>query len=386
VARVLLGWELGAGRGHAVWIARIARSLRARGHEPVLAVQQVGALAGEGDVWQAPLWPGQIVALARRAPASPRSMGDILATLGLADGAAVQGILHGWDRLLAAVRPDLVAADFAPGLMMAARGRLPLLACGNGFTLPPSGLDRFPVLGGGAARDDEGELLDRLNGALSSCGRPPLPALPGLFAGDVMLVATFAELDPYRAWRPSGQCAPVTDGPVPMAGSGRGLFVYLSAPARLPAGFIEGVAAARLPTALHARGLAAADVARLRNAGLRVEPEPVPFARIAQETSLLLSQGGLGFVSSGLLAGLPQLVLPCDMEKGLTGQAVEAAGLGACLSPHGFRADALAEMLQRLAGDSALAARARAAAADFRARTATTAEEETLAAIEALLR
>jgi len=386
MARVLLGWELGAGRGHAVRLSRLADLLRTRGDTVILAVQQLGVFAGEADAWQAPLWPGQLVALARRAPAAPRSMGDILATLGLGDTAAMTGLMRAWDGILAATRPDIVAAEFAPGLMMAARGRVPLLGLGNGFTLPPADLERFPALGAEAAREDEAPLFDRLNKALALCGRPLLDALPGVFASDAAHIATFAELDPYRTSRGAGHGAPATDGPVPLAGeAGEGLFVYLSEPARLPAGFLEGLAGSGLPVTLHARTLSAGDGERLVRFGFRVESAPVPFVRIVQEARLLLSQGGLGFVSSALLAGLPQLILPFDMEKALTADAVAGLGLGERLLPDGFSAATLADAVGRLAHDTALAERAREAAGGFRARMPATAEEEALTAMDALL-
>jgi UDP:flavonoid glycosyltransferase YjiC (YdhE family) len=53
LARILLGWELGAGRGHAVRLAALERALAARGHVVIFAVQQIGSIAA-GEVWQAP--------------------------------------------------------------------------------------------------------------------------------------------------------------------------------------------------------------------------------------------------------------------------------------------------------------------------------------------
>ncbi|WP_157220241.1 glycosyltransferase [Flavisphingomonas formosensis] len=387
MARILLGWELGAGRGHAVRLTRLARRLRAHGHRPILALQQVGALPEDvAEILQAPLWPGQIVTLARRAAGPPRGMGDILATLGLGDIAAMTGMLRAWDGLIGAVRPDAVAAEFAPGLMMAAHGRVPLLALGNGFSLPPANLDHFPALGADAPREPEEALRDRLNVARAACGRSPLASLPALFASDCALVSTFVELDPYRAWRPTGHGAPVTDGPVPAAGEGKEVFVYLSEPARLPAAFLDGLAASGLAVTLHVRALSPAEAAGLAATGFRIEPLPVPFARIVGEAGLLVSQGGLGFVSSALIAGLPQLILPFDMEKSLTAAAITGLGLGETVEAGRFDAQSFGATLRRLAGDSVLTKRARAAAPRFRARLARNAQDEAMAAIEELLR
>jgi rhamnosyltransferase subunit B len=59
MAHILIGWELGAGRGHALRIAQLAKALRAAGHRLSFAVQRVDALDPEagGEVWQAPVTP-----------------------------------------------------------------------------------------------------------------------------------------------------------------------------------------------------------------------------------------------------------------------------------------------------------------------------------------
>lgn len=59
MATILLGWEIGAGLHHVRTLLEIARALRAHGHKPVLALQNLQeswALLGKEhlDVLQAP--------------------------------------------------------------------------------------------------------------------------------------------------------------------------------------------------------------------------------------------------------------------------------------------------------------------------------------------
>lgn len=385
MARVLIGWELGANTGHIVKLAGIANELVARGHAPVFAVQQIGAAPAGAPVWQAPLWPTQLATLSRPADVTPATMGDILAILGLGDVPAMRGLIGGWDNILAAARPDAVAAEFAPGLMMAARGRVPVLALGTGFSLPPPDLPIFASLTGQPAVQPEARLLDGLNTALVANGRPPLDRLTGIFAADRELVAAFRETDPYRRWRRSGHGSPsVMPAPAVSDGTGDELFVYMNGLTNWPNAFWQGLADSRLPVRVYDPRLGDADARVLEGAGLIVERRPVPFDLIVRRSRLVLSHGGLGLASSCLLAGVPTMFVPFDIEKRMVAASVVDLGLGVRLDYEQVEAVRLAALLRETFADVALGDRARVAAPGFRARMARTCEQQTADAIEAM--
>src|SRR3954466_6845952 len=112
--RILLAWELGAGTGHISSLARIGARLMARGFHCSAAVKDVGAaapLAKIGiDVLQAPLW---------KAPRSSATLGDGLGDAGLADPQRLRAMLAAWQRIIEQTAPDLVIADYAPGVGLA---------------------------------------------------------------------------------------------------------------------------------------------------------------------------------------------------------------------------------------------------------------------------
>jgi hypothetical protein len=385
LARILLGWELGAGRGHAVRLAALERALSARGHEVIFAVQQIGSIAAD-EVWQAPLWPGQLTTLARRAATTPATMGDILAVLGLGEPGAASALIGAWDRMLAKIRPDVVVAEFAPGLMLAAHGRVPLLAIGTGFALPPPVMDCFPSLTGKPRVHEEGQLLQTVNQALARWGRPPRSALPGIFAADRTHAGVFTELDPYRRWRSEPVVAPSAIRPGRIAsGEGAELFVYMNASEARPAAFWQGLVASRLKVRLYDPSLTPADREILSNAGILVESQPVAFDLIVARSRLLLSHCGLGFVSSALMAGLPQILAPYDIEKRLIAASVEEMGLGRRMTFESLDAAAFAQFLRETFADDALARRARAAAPGFRSRMGDADGPDAARAIEELL-
>lgn len=388
MARILLGWELGGGAGHHVKLRGIAAELVARGHEPVLAMQQTDALDPALPCWQAPLWPGQVLARARPVTRLPVTMGDILATLGLENGDAVRALVAAWDHVIRAIAPDLVLAEFAPGLLLAARGRVPTLALGTGFTLPPADLAAFPSLTGASApATPEAPMLDTLNRALAANGRAPLAALPALFAADEELQSVFVELDPYRGHRRVAPGVPSCTAidPDAVGGLRDEIFVYLNGTRGPQAPFWTGLATCGRPVRLYCTGLVAEDVAKLEQAGIAVERKPVPFAKIAQRSRFVVSHGGLGFTASSLAAGLPHVIAPCDLEKELLARDVMAIGLGRRADLDVRDAEAFAATLRGLYDDEALGRRARAAAAGFRARLGATVAVEVAGRAEAML-
>lgn len=388
MARILLGWELGGGAGHHVKLRGIAAELVARGHEPVLAMQQTDALDPALPCWQAPLWPGQVLARARPVARLPVTMGDILATLGLDNEDAVRALVAAWDRVIRAVDPDLVLAEFAPGLLLAARARVPTLALGTGFTLPPAHLPAFPSLTGMAVpAEPEAPLLETLNRALGANGRAPLPALPALFAADEELQSVFVELDPYRGHRRAAPGVPSATGVDPDAVGGLRdeIFVYLNGTRGPQAPFWTGLATCGRPVRLYCTGLVPEDIAKLEEAGITVEAKPVPFAKIAARSRFVVSHGGLGFTASALAAGLPHMIAPCDLEKELLARDVSALGLGERADLDVRDAGAFAATLRALYDDDALGGRARIAAGGFRARLGTSVAVEVAERAEAML-
>ena len=372
MAHVLIGWELGANRGHAVRLQILGEALRAAGNEVSFAVQRIDALsaaeAGGSPVWQAPLTPRLLISGSRFGGHATTGMADILARLGFDDGAIVSAMINGWQRLIAAIRPDVVIAEYAPFLLLAARGRVKSIAVGTAFSHPPTSLDRLPQLIDGPGAVDQTLLLATINGALEQLDIPLLEALPRLFEADRNLPDSFAELDPYAADRPEPLISPVGSDFAASVGSGEEVFVY--APERIPVDAMlwRGLAASGLPIRVHPQRAPAALLDALGGHGFAVESKPVDFATITERSHMVVSHGGHGFACAAIAAGLPQVVCHHDLEKLLHGLAVAREGLGGHVSLANIDPDRFGADLKRLYHDAALAERCRAKATVVRDR------------------
>lgn len=383
MARVLMGWELGANRGHITKILPIAERLLAEGHEVHLALQQIDSGGLNTDrrlrLWQAPVWPRLLASIARPSVTPAATMGDILSRLGLDRPGALAALVAGWDSLLAAIDPDFAIADFAPALLTAARGRIPTATIGTGFASPPGTMGRFPTWGGMKTAHDEDELLDIADADLAMSGRAALHGLPGLFAADHQLVMSFTELDPYAADRPPhAYVLPAVreSSSTPKGGQGDEIFGYFVRQLAPELALWEGLAASGKRVRIHMHDPAPAHLDRFRKLGLIFEPKPQSFDTIVARSRVVVSHGGHGFASASALAGLPQMIVAFDLEKYLVGSGVRNARLGIDHNLFTLQPPAFGQALADLWADESLARDCRTLAAELLVRELPAPEEE----------
>ena len=141
---VLIGWELGAGRGHVERLVPIVRKYLEQGWRVIGALRdaQLGLERFPGlraqfgadrlQVIQAPRF------LDRPFPETPLfSLAQIYCYMGFDDPAMVAPLVGAWEQLLTHYKPALVLSDASPSLNLAARGQFQLTVIGNGWTIPP---------------------------------------------------------------------------------------------------------------------------------------------------------------------------------------------------------------------------------------------------------
>lgn len=361
----MLAWELGANRGHVTPLAAIVRHLLAHGVRVTLAVQRLDALRSMRPIpdgvaiVQAPIWPALLVTAGFKAERAPASFGDILADLGLRDSGVVEFMVRAWDGLFASLDPDVVVAEFAPMAMLAARGRIPVVAMGTGFSLPPCETDVFPRLRNVEPHYVEGRIVEAVNLGLARTKRPPLERLPQIMAADLRRPYSFAIFDPYQAHRKEPLLAPILPAWSPArSGAGTEVFVYFSDIVGRPEPLFDAVACLGSRGRFFMPNLPEPNARMLVAAGVNVESRPRTSTQIAQHSRLVVSHGGQGFVSMTLAAGLPQLVLAPDLEKRLVGTAVARLGVGRLMAWRDASADRIGEAIAALEDDEATRDRA----------------------------
>jgi hypothetical protein len=326
MATILYAWELGGGLAHLMQLRPLARGLCRRGHRVVAMLRDLSrtrVALGDLDLrfMQAPI-QARLGGVGR---ALPRTFADVLWNIGFADPDALLALTLAWREAFSCVRPDLILFDHSPTALLAARG-LPVVKAlvGNGFCCPPD-VSPLPDLrpwlqdAPKESRHAEHCTLQSANRVLEALGEPPLARLSQLYGEvDESILATFPELDPYRArqagqyvgaWASHGGAAPQWP-----AGPGQRVFAYLK-PFPAVSVLLAQLNRLKCPTLVSSDGLDAQVVARYSSATLHFTHRLLDLEAVGRECDLAILNGNHGLTAAMLQAGRPMLQLPIYLEQ-----------------------------------------------------------------------
>ncbi len=340
MSTVLYVWELGADYGHVSSFLPVAQQLRARGHRVVLAVKDLArtqGLAGVCDfeVVPAPVWLCEVGGL----PEPMVCYTDMLHRFGYLDSLGLLGMAKAWRALFDLVCPQLLIADHAPTALLAAR-TLPLRCAmyGNGFQSPPlttplPGMRPWLQVPAARIEHSEAAALQTMNEVLVQLGAAGLDNVAQLFEVGENFLMTPEELDHYAMRGDAHYCGAVLSNaggvapPWPTV-PGLKLFAYVKPGYKHFDALLQQLRAASCAVLMHIPGLSEPDRAALESTHLRISPDPVDMRYACREAAAVICHAGFGTVLDALLAGLPTLLLPMQLEQSLTARNVERLGAG----------------------------------------------------------
>ena len=380
--RLMFGWEFGAGLGHLTRFKPIGDRLVAEGAQITLALQDIdkarpfldgttGQPLPGYSVVQAPRWNIPSDPAVRKIPT--HSFADVLNLIGVGQRGAMIHRLNAWQGLVELAKPDLVIGDFAPTLALAARGRIPSIVVGNGYTTPPRGRQMPPIR---PWRDDieafsakhESDILDNTNAVLEARGDAPLEHLADMFHGDRTFVFTLPMVDPYARYRTIPTLPPFNlprDIPQTPWEERRSKSVFLYMPRSHPRAqdAIETLGKLDVAADGYVSDLPASAAAQYSSASLKLHATPRNFEEVIPNARLVIHHGGLSTAVACILAGTPQLILPWNLEHLVTARGVAAAGCAMVLPNEAFDLKIYSDAVNRLVNDQAMAHTARTVAA-----------------------
>ncbi len=333
-SNVLLVWELGGALGHVARLAPIARHLRETGREVRMALAlppRAGRVPEGVDLLPVPVMPPT-----REPLTQPVSMADVLYNAGVCERDRLAGQVRTWRGLFSLAAPDAVVLDYSPTALLALQGMdIPVVQVGTGFACPPAvsplpdlrdWQDHYPD----RIRATEARVLAALNAQLESQRQPGLACVGELF-GRVRanVLATFPELDHYPdhergeywgTWSGDGGTPPAWPD-----GDGPRVFAYLK-PFRGLHRVLDELAARGLPSVVHVGG--GFDGRRWQQTPVRVSAEPLDMAAVARDCDIAITNAGHGTTAAMLLAGVPLLQMPIQVEQYHNARATERIGAG----------------------------------------------------------
>lgn len=379
MAHFLVGYELGGGHGHVHRLMPLVRALEAQGHRVTFFLRNIHENAGLLARERRAILP--VPDLVARIPGAPvpaplATYLDIMCTAGFFRRQVLHAGMMAWNTLLAQTKPDLVVADHSPVLLLACFKRYPVVQVADGFTMPPAEADQFPLFRKGRKPVvDPAHVLAVMQDVQKHHRQPVPQTVTEPFRTAGRLVCTLPELDPYAELRRDPVIGPVEGLKAPLpphpSHTGKGpprFFAYLSLEHKKTKPFLEGLAASTMEGEIFARSMTNEVAKAIARPGLTIHRDPQPMDQVLARCSLIIHHGGNGTCCAALSAGRPQLLLPTHMEARLSADAVVARGCGRLLAASETTAQGVPPVLQEMAADRAMAARATALAQEIAAR------------------
>lgn len=404
---ILCTWELGAGLGHLNRLLPIAQRLRQAGHRIVIAVPNLDVARpvveknfpeaaestnGAVRIVQGYNWPAPTDPAARQVPTL--TLADVLRLFRFQEFDQLLAATERWAALLDSVAPDLILADFNPTLRLASEGRIPAVVLGNGYTVPPAGRPLPPMRPWqtdvpASSRMHEAEILHAVNRVRAHLGGPAVDHLADLFSGERTFVCTIPEFDPYAAYRATPTLVPfnvpsVATGPTAEHRQDAPLFVYLPGNHPLLRTVFSAIGKIGVPCRAYISEADPEAVARIAPRNVLIHRKPAPLGELLPQVRGIIHHAGLATAYAAVVAGVPQLVLPLNLEHSITARGL--AKFGAALAVSALDANApIDTLLNRLLTDRRLWETTAQAARHVAARPVSSAVETVLDGCRRLL-
>ncbi len=372
---ILLAWEYGQNLGHMARLTELGRISQVCGFDTVWALparylhtfpQNLPAALHTRCV-MAP----QIAAPTIRPPV--HSFADILATLGYTHKFALQNAVTQWLNLFQKFKIEHVILDYAPTAQLAAAlVNLPATQITNGFDSPPADCPLFGIgMRGPMLMTQKTRTIDFINESFAQVAKSlnlrKRPALHDVLSYPTRLFDCIPEMDPYGPRKENahyiGPILKTSDsvGAVGITGATvvwppktlantPNIFIYVRDQA-LCIKLIEAIQ--EIPTLPQKQIICFAPTATpqtiqtLSRGNVCISTRPVHLPQILPACDLVMTYGAASTSAQALLAGVPLLVLPQDVEKQLMANRMAQAGAGLFRSMHSSKAQLL-EAVQTL--------------------------------------
>lgn len=347
MAKILIGWEYGAGFGHVALLVPLALRLREEGHEPVLALRDARTTE--------PLWKDKGLTVIQ-APFIPLpahwdktvqtdTLADIFMLAGLSNPVSMVALGKAWQDVLARVKPDVVICEFSPTLAMVTLGVIPTITLGISFAIPPTGRP-LPAIRfwqqelTQTSIANEQRVYEAVSRTRAALNLPGFEFFSDIFGGEGVFVCALPELDCYGKYRTVPAIGPLTALDVSLAPTKRNpqhqrkAFAYLANDEPSLPKIMQAIQSSHLMCDSYIRRLDAATRTAYTSDNVHLYETPQPLAELLPERGLLIHHGGMSTADLALRLGIPQLIVSRHLEQKVNGGLLLHLGVAQILMSH----------------------------------------------------
>ncbi|MDY6902299.1 MAG: hypothetical protein SWZ49_30150, partial [Cyanobacteriota bacterium] len=209
----LLAWEIGGGQGHLHKLATIGHELKDCGIQSVFALKnsQIKGLTLPGKVIKAP--EAIFKPLDKNGNNKAYFYTDILYMFGFSSRLTLDFHIKAWQNVINLVKPSFIITDSTPALVLAAKGRVPVIVIGNGFSVPPA-VEKFPSIRSSPVPDEAVKRYQIVTQNVKQVTGFDAP-LGKLLNGNYSFIFAIPELDPYVDVRGKAEYIGIHSAPFP---------------------------------------------------------------------------------------------------------------------------------------------------------------------------
>lgn len=334
---VLFVWELGGNYGHLMRILPFAERLRSFGC-------LISFLVADTHIAEEVLLPRgfafekTFTRYHQTEQKAPSCFADLLRWAGFN---TAQMLLRSVDEYVAYFRDNeigVVVGDYSPCAAVAAKAAgISYFAVGNGFEIPPQthplpSIRPWDNVSESDIKISCNQVLSVINEVLGGYKKQPIDSVSGIFDIERSFIASYPELDHYGQ-RPVGKYIGLTNV---QASSDAGLpknfspsiFAYVSNASISNDSIVEALGREHAKTLLVCRGY---NNKKEMPSNIFHSHHPVDFAKFIYGVSIMVTNANAGTVISGLLHGIPQVLIPRTIEQTLFACRVVEMGAGIML-------------------------------------------------------
>ena len=343
--RIALVWEHGRNRGHSARLLEISQMIKNCGAAPVWVVpfsyESHPLLLEEGsEIYAVPTVSLDTSIRSKRID----SFADILFSLGFADSAFMRRQTKAWMALFEKIAPDRVVLDYAPIAKFAAYlMQMPAFEITNGFDAPPADCPIFGIsIRGLYLEQKNAQRVQLIDETIRSLSKEVSSEIFGGFKHYVSysqkVFDCLPETDPY-APRQNGlyigplisiKMQPAENISWPNAlGATRNerIFAYLRNISN-PHVLLDSFCGCGMSFFCVWPDAPAELIGEHAGGAVQISRNPVNIEKSLGEADFFVSSGSTTTANLALLLGLPQLVIPSDIEKILFARSLEKIGAG----------------------------------------------------------
>jgi len=346
MARIIYAWELGGDYGHISGFMPLALALRDEGHEVTFVIRDLNNAEKviskyKFPILQAPIWQATVKGLS----GPPLNYTDIILRYGFMHKASLSALNRAWLELFKLIKPGMIITNHSPTPLFSARAiGLPRAVYGTGFCSPPHispmpNMRPWAKIPDNKLQNSDAHALSVMNSLLNDMQSkaPKMEMVADLFKVDIDFLCTFPEMDHYTQ-RKNAQYW----GPVFNAAHGKSMawqtnekgelkaikrvFAYLKPQYRHYEKILQALKDSGANVLVFSPDVSVKMIETYQTEHMQFANEQIKLDSILPDCDLAICHAGHGTIAASLVAGVPLLLLPMQLEQFIESLRIKQLG------------------------------------------------------------